>query len=100
MNCIVADNTFRARNRVDQDLDGEIFPSRTFVIRQLRGCIIHHNIMQSGMKVSPILDLGEHEDEILIESNIGRPTRELTPWYPVFESDKREAEKREKKEEK
>ena len=56
--------------------------------------------MQSGMKVSPILDLGEHEDEILIESNIGRPTRELTPWYPVFESDKREAEKREKKEEK
>ena len=100
VNCIVADNTFRARNRVDQDLDGEIFPSRTFVIRQLRGCIIHHNIMQSGMKVSPILDLGEHEDEILIESNIGRPTRELTPWYPVFESDKREAEKREKKEEK
>ena len=90
VNCIVSDNTFRARNKADQDLDGEIFPSRTFVIRQLRGCIIHHNIMQGGMRISPVLDLGEHEDEILLESNIGCPTRELTPWYPTFKSDKRE----------
>ena len=98
VNAVVMGNAFRARVELFKENKGELRPTYAFVIRQLRGCIIRDNVMQSGMRTSPLLDLGEHEDTIIYTENIGRPTRELTPWFPVFENDSKEENEPKEKE--
>ncbi|PWL47969.1 MAG: hypothetical protein DBY36_09820 [Clostridiales bacterium] len=82
VNCVVTGNVCRA-GRNDGGT-GRLSPFYSFVFRQLRGCIIRDNTSQSGAVKQTVLDLGEHDDGVAIESNVGSPTERLDPWYPTL----------------
>ena len=73
VNVSVTGNTFRIGGGDGANISKQFAPNYSIVIKHLRGAVIANNAMHCGALERNILDLGEHEDEVLIAQNVGLP---------------------------
>ena len=83
VNAVVTGNTFRAGT--NDGGGGRLSPDFAVVIRHLRVCIIRDNVMHCGMLKQGLVDLGEHEGDVVTDGNVGAPSGRMQRWYPTLD---------------
>lgn len=85
VNICVTGNTFRVGGGDGFNENDRRSPNSAIVLKHLRGAVIANNAMHCGGMVATILDLGEHEDEVLLAQNAGLPSGETSHWLPKLD---------------
>lgn len=86
INMAVTGNTFNVGK--DDGNKGRISPDYGIVCRQLKSCVIMGNTMQNASCKQNIVDLGEHEEGVLIKDNVGSELTDDDKLYPMFRDQK------------
>lgn len=80
-NFTVIGNTFNvgcpAENQIAEPYYGVVY-------KQLKSCIIKDNTMQNGAGKVNLLDLGEHEDGVIVKDNVGDILTNYKCHWPTF----------------
>ncbi len=85
MNVTLTANTFY-HGIDDGGNRGLLCPKNTIVIKKLKNCIIKDNVWMNGSTEKLLIDLGEHESEVIIKDNIGNTNPAIGEYiYPFFE---------------
>ena len=86
MNLLVVGNTFRAG--IDDNGIGNLSPNYGVVIKTLKAAIIKDNVMEGGSIKQQIVDLGDHENDVIIKDNIGNLTSGNFKYSHLFDREK------------
>lgn len=84
VNVTLSGNTCRV-GQGDGTSGGLQSPDYGFVMRHLRGAVITGNAMHCGAMKETILDLGEHEGDVLAAQNIGQASNDTDNWQPKLD---------------
>ncbi|MDR1630997.1 MAG: right-handed parallel beta-helix repeat-containing protein [Oscillospiraceae bacterium] len=80
-NTVLSGNSFRCG--MNDGGGGVLSPDYSVVLRHLRGCVIKDNAMLCGAVKQNILDLGGHEEGVIIKDNVGVESAKNSQWYPT-----------------
>jgi len=82
VNTVITSNSFRVG--MNDGGTGPKSPVYGIVFRHLRGCVIKDNAMLCGSLISNLLDLGEHEDSVIVKDNAGDECEHTKIFWPAL----------------
>lgn len=85
VNLVFMGNTLHAgRDGKDENGKRHFGPDYGIVLRHLRASIIKDNVMQGASVKQNIVDLGEHEEEVILRDNIGSVMESEERWTAML----------------
>lgn len=106
VNLVVSANAFHTgRDGKDEQGKKHFGPNHSIVYKHLRASVIKDNAMESGSVVQNMVDLGGHEDEVIVKDNPGgvmeseerwtamlsdKPVEVIRSYFDLTEAEKRE----------
>ncbi len=82
VNTVISGNSFRVG--MNDGGTGLKSPDYGIIIKHLRGCAITGNAMMCGSIKQNILDLGEHEESVIVKDNAGVESEKAGTFWPAL----------------
>ena len=87
VNLVITSNVFQTgRDGKDKEGKRHFGPDYSIVMKHLRASIIKDNTMQSGCIKQNIVDLGEHEEEVIVKDNVGGVMESEERWTAMLKN--------------
>lgn len=85
VNLVITGNNFQCgRDGIDSDGVYHFGPDYGIVVRHLRASIIRDNVMQSGSVKQNVVDLGGHEEDVILRDNVGTVMESPERWTALL----------------
>lgn len=81
-NFTIVGNTFNVGSPKDTDVAE---PYYGIVYKKLKSCVIKDNVMECGAGKANLLDLGNHEGNVIVKDNVGNILTDFRCHWPIFE---------------